>query len=493
MDNKLFGTTFLAILLSAFLFFGVANAGALAVDKWFFPVEKFGDNTYIGATDVSNMEVPEAKKLFAGRVESWKQSAELLVTYQDATAAYPLDNAEILLDETVRNAQSGSQNRFVFQLSDATTQTFLSEHFPSAVFSNEQIQSVTTKLEEGLQNGQAQTRVVISDDQLGIEKDTVSSVALKHSLQSPGALEVLEALNGYKIGANSQFSLINFLNEMEMQQVTDAELTEIASAIYGVVLQTNFTIDERSIGTKAPANIPLGQEAAINRKLNVDLVFSNPNNSSFILNIGTSGSTLNASLFGLPLVYTYSVQTSGQETVKPRLVKQYSAFVSNGSSVKEEGEDGVRLSVSRAIYSQGEELELEPISTDFYPPVHRIEVYPLTSTESAAGNGETGDSVNEDGTPANGETDSTTGSTDNSNAGNTNIENSPSDGNQNGNNDASTDGNNGDNNGSANNNAGSGNNSGSGNKPGTGNSSTGTGTDKNPGPTYDKGGNLVNP
>lgn len=494
MDNKVFGTTFLAIILSAFLFFGVANAGALAVDKWFFPVEKFGDNTYIGATDVSNMEVTEAKQLFAGRVESWKQSAQLIVTYQDATANYPLDNAQILLDETVQQAQNGSQNNFVFQLSDATTQTFLAEQFPAAVFSTEQIQSVTAKLEESLHNGQAETRVTISDDNLSVEREVVSSVSFNHNLQSKGAQAALAALNGFQVAPNAQFSLIGFLDEQDLQQVSDQELTEIASAIYGVILQSNFIIDERSIGTKIPSSIPLGQEAAINRALNVDFVFTNPNDSSFMLNIGTNGTAIEASMTGLPFVYRYSVQIGEQEEVKPRLIKQYSAFVSNGSTVKETGADGVRLNVGRLILAQGEELEIEPISTDFYPPTHRIEVYPLTSTEVVPEGEEiidpaTGEVTNPGGT------ESTTGDTADPSTGTDGTGSSSGDSGSNGNG-SSTDGsqpNGGTTNSPENNNSGTGNAGNNNNAGGSGkDNSTGSGN-KGSDPTYDKGGNIINP
>src|SRR5690606_24348052 len=102
VDNKLFGLTFAAVFGIAVFVFGAANVGAYAVDNWLFPTEEFGDNTYIGTTDVSNMEVESAKMMFAGQSETWRSDAELYVTYQDATAPYPLENAEILLDETVR-------------------------------------------------------------------------------------------------------------------------------------------------------------------------------------------------------------------------------------------------------------------------------------------------------------------------------------------------------------------------------------------------------
>lgn len=383
MDNKVFGITFAAILASALLFFGVANAGAMAVDTWVFPKEEFGDNTYIGTTDVSNMEHAEAKQLFVGQVDSWRQTAELLVTYQDATASYPLNNAEILLDDTVTQAQSGTQNTFVYQLSPETTATFLKQQFPAAGFTETDVENITTKLETALAAGQTKTTVAISDDTLEVAREVVSEAKITHSLKGGDAMAVVNALNGVDIAPGSPFSFLDFIGSLELANVTDSELTQIASSIYAAVLQTNFSIEERSIGAAAPTAVPLGREAAINRPLGIDFVFTNPNSNTFKLNLSMDGDSLTAMLTGYPFVYEYEIMASGEEKVEPRLIKQYSAFVTSGIAVEEQGRDGIRINVLRSTRSDGKELELNPVSTDFYPPVHRIEVYPLTKTETA--------------------------------------------------------------------------------------------------------------
>jgi hypothetical protein len=383
VDNKVFGMTFAAIFASALLFFGVANAGAMAVDTWIFPTEEFGDNTYISTTDVSNMELAEAKQLFAGQTESWRTAAELLVTYQDATASYPLDTAEILLDETVVQAQSGTQNNFVFGLSPETTRVFLEQQFPAVAFSAADIENITFKLETALSAGQTQTSVTISDDTLEVEPEVVAEATIPHTLKGGDAMAVVNALNGLELAPDSQFSFLDFLGGLQLANVTDSELSQIASAVYAAVLKTNFTVDERSIGASAPAAIPLGQEAAINRPLGIDFVFTNRNENTFTLNLSMENDELSAMISGYPFVYEYTIQTGGEEKVKPRLIKQYSSFVTSGSTVKEEGRDGVRINVLRSVKADGEELKLEPVSTDFYPPVHRVEVYPLTKTETA--------------------------------------------------------------------------------------------------------------
>ncbi|WP_422123046.1 hypothetical protein DHX103_15090 [Planococcus sp. X10-3] len=402
MDNQVFGKTLLTISTSALLVFGIANAGSFAADKWLFPVQEFGSNTYIGTTDVSNMELTEARMLFSGKVESWRSTAELLVTYQDATVSYPLQNAEILLDETVSAAQTGTQNNFVFQLSEGTTRTFLDRQFPVATFSAADVTAINEKLEIALQSGQPMTRVNISDDTLGVSYDTVSETGWNHSFSSSGAQDVVNALSNYTIEAGMQFSFLDFINEMQPANVTDEDLTEIASAVYATVLKTNFLIDERSIGTAVPTSIPLGQEAAINRSLGVDFVFTNINENAFTLQLSADASRLDAKLSGMPFVHTYEIITGSEQKLEPRLIRQFSAFVTSGKVVDEEGSDGVLVEVSRSVNSDGKELSVESVSTDFYPPVHRIEVYPLT--KAAAPEGTTnpdGTITNPDGTVTN--------------------------------------------------------------------------------------------
>ncbi|WKA52442.1 VanW family protein [Planococcus liqunii] len=389
MNNKVFGITFALVLASALLFFGVANAGAMAVDTWIFPTEEFEDNTYIGTTDVSNLEHEQAKQLFVGQVDSWRTSSELLVTYQDATASYPLENAEILLDETIAQAQSGTQNNFVFQLQPETTQTFLAQQFPSALFSEADIENITNKLETALADGQTQTRVAISDDTLEVPREIVSEATITHTLKDGEAMAVVNALNGLELAPASQFSFLDFVNALKLANITDAELTEIASSIYSAVLKTNFSVDERSIGAEAPAAVPLGQEAAINRTLGIDFVFTNTNNSSFTLNLSMDNGSLTAMLTGYPLNYEYEILASGEQKIKPRLVKQYSAFVTKGSTIGEKGREGVRINVLRSVREDGKELKVDAVSTDFYPPVHRIEIYPLIKTETAPATGTT--------------------------------------------------------------------------------------------------------
>ncbi|MEZ0480598.1 hypothetical protein [Planococcus sp. SSTMD024] len=384
MDNKQFGKVFGGVFGAALVVFGVANAGAYAVDEWVFPSAEYGDYTYIGTTDVSNMAVADAKTLFLSQASAVRQSSELHVTYLDATAKYPLKDVEISLDETLERAESGAQNDFVFDLSESTTRSFLKKQFADVPFTEADIATIHQQLETALEGGQSVTRVDISSDSLEMRPVEVAQSSFSHNINSTGAKEAIAALDGTVIAPDEQFDFLLKLEELALLDATDAELTEIASAIYGAVLRTNFLIEQRSIGEQVPKNVPAGEEAAINRSLGVDFAFSNPNASSFTLNVYIENGELAASIHGQPFANEYFISTASDKEIEPRLIKQYSAFVSSGKKVKETGRDGKRIEVVKTVVEGGKEVSVEPVSSDFYPPVHRVEVYPLNVPEAPA-------------------------------------------------------------------------------------------------------------
>lgn len=368
----------MAVGTTAFLIFGGVNAGAMAIDTWLFPKEQFGENTYIGTNNVSNMEVASAMSQFDGVVDSWRETAELTVTYQDATADYPLDNAEILLEQTAERAKSGKQNTFVFELQGRITERFLAEEFSLTDLSETETERINNELEVALESGLEKTHVILGTDELAVNREIVSEATYPIPSNSKGLEDIMSLLKEVQIAPGARFSFLEFISEHDNVEVTDSELTSMASAIYSAILKTNFSINERSIGTELPKENQAGYEAVINRDLNIDLVFTNPNASSFTLETTASEKAVKATVTGLPLVYDYSINIDDSETVNSRLIKQYSAFVARGTfTVEEPGSKGARIEVIRIITSDAEELKIETISKDFYPPVNRIEIHPL--------------------------------------------------------------------------------------------------------------------
>jgi len=184
----------------------------------------------------------------------------------------------------------------------------------------------------------------------------------------------------------------------------------------------------------------------------------------------------------LPLIYSYQTTVSNKEEFLPKTIKQFSSFVEQNSiNIKTPGTNGVQVAVVKTILSGDDVLETINISEDFYPPVHKVEIHPLTVTAPAEG---TVDGTT-DGTGTGSPTDGTTGSTDGT-TGTTDGSGTSTDGSTD---QPSTDTGNGT--------SGSGDGStGSGTSTGGSGSGTNSGNENNNDdtePEYDKGGNVIPP
>ncbi|WP_088007245.1 VanW family protein [Indiicoccus explosivorum] len=407
MNNKAFIRVFTFIATSALAFYVLANLGTFAVDKLVFPEREFGDNTRIGTLDVSNVTESEAKVALEQHLAGWQSGTKLQVVYQDAVADYPMDAAQVLLDESIHTAETGERNSLDVSVSEEATATFLAQNFPVLSFTDEEVTAINSVLAEAL--GSGKHRVSISTDEAGFPRELVAETAFPSV--SGEAAELAKAIDGMEIAPLGSFSLLEVVENGNFATIGDEAFTEVASALYNLVLKTNFIVEQRSIGADVPDNIPLGFEAAIDRELGIDFVFTNPNDSSFTLNATQSGGSLYVTLTGYPLVYTYKAAAGKPETVEPRIIKEYSAFVTYGKHVKNTGEDGLRIDVTRIVIdSEGNEIETSVISTDFYLPEHIVEVYPLKAADSGTA------VTNPDGTVTDGTTD-TTDTTDTDNDG----------------------------------------------------------------------------
>ncbi|WP_019413851.1 VanW family protein [Paenisporosarcina sp. TG20] len=403
MNNKLFGTTFAALLGTSVLFFGLSQAGTYVIDEVVFPTKGFGDQTYIGPYDVSNLAEQDAAVTVQTGVQGWYDQALVQIRLQDAIIPFPLEAIEFNTDATLTTAQNGSKNELQFDVSDESVGTFLHQQFSPMSFNDEQITSVTELIREHLATGRKEQTVDISNALYASSSalEMITNVSFNNIETTAGIQNLMFALDGYVINPLTTFSLLEFIESVDIGLVTEQDLTTLASILYASVLQTNFGVDERSIGPTVPTSVPLGFDASINRKLGVDFVFTNPNTTSFTININGVGSNLTASLSGLPFVYSYETTISKPENFSFKTIKQYSSFVEQKTiRIKTEGEDGVQVVVLKNILSGESILETREVSEDFYPPVHKVEVHPLTVTEAAErGTGSTdGTGTSTDGT-----------------------------------------------------------------------------------------------
>ena len=375
MGNKGFLTTLIVVLTSTLVFYGFSSVGALAFTN--VSSKDFGDQTFVGPFDISRQKEQAVKEKLKSDFITLQTDFAVDLTYQDITVALPAEVVTFDVEKTVEQSNSGKENPIIATISVDGLRTILSQQFSSILFTDDSIQSIATGIERELETGIMPLTVHITDysDFTEIEIAT-SSIAITEP--SATFINLIDALNGAEIPSLATFSLFDFIKSNEIGRVSDEELTVLASVLYATILQTNFVIDERNIGSMlAPLTEP-GFEAAINEQLGLNFIFTNPNKTAFHLNVKSANGTIVSSITGMPLLYSYSPIVGQLESFEPKTVQQFSAFVPDGQvHVADEGRKGMEVDVHRTISYEGSVVVDEMISSDFYAPMPIIELHPL--------------------------------------------------------------------------------------------------------------------
>ncbi|SIT83251.1 VanW family protein [Edaphobacillus lindanitolerans] len=503
-NNKRTFTMVLGVLVSTVFFYLFASGGSLLAGNWLFPSKDFGDNTYIGPYDVSDLKEAQTTKVLSDGVTDLEGRFDVDVQYQDASFKLPPEAVSFDVQGTIDGANSGAENPLVVHVKNESIRTLLDQNFGMLDFTDEEVAAVTRGIERRLRNGTMPANVQISDflDASRAEgSEPVSEATFAGMPMTEGFRDALAAIEGYRIEAGSSVSFLQMMEDAHAGSLTQEEMTRLASLLYASILKTNFIIDERTISDRLPEGVPVGYEAAVNPLTEVDFMFTNPNSTSFTVSAGADGDAATLSINGLPFFYEYEIRVSGMENYKPRTIRQYSENVKTITPrIEEAGAAGIRATVLKQVYNGPFEERMEEVSTDFYPPVHRIEVHRLKPVQQPADAGDgNGGSSSADGGNSSGSSGGTgdgqdnagsSGSGGNPGTGSGNGSGSGNDGTGSGSSSGSGNGSGGKNGGSGN--SGSGNGSGqSGSGSNNGQSDSGNGS--NDEVEYDKGGNPIKP
>ncbi|WP_432358374.1 VanW family protein [Sporosarcina sp. UB5] len=373
-----------SILIAVLIFSGVYATGAFAGNS-FITNNKFTDHTYIGPFNISNNKTKQAKTKLASDFAELQTKLEVNLLYQDIQFSLPPEIIKFDIDMTLANANSGEDNPIIANVSREGLRTVLSQQLTTITLSNDAVNSVAAGIEKELQTGIMPRNVYITD-YLGNNKiEHVLLASSDYSIDgiAPALSKALNALDDLVIQPFESFSMMELLMGDHVDPLSDEEMTLLASILYNAILQTNFQIDERNISTTLPQTIQLGFEAAMNQTLGLDFKFTNINKTEFTIRAAWSAGAIHLSIEGLPFFHTYVPSISTVETYEPETVRQYSAFVNDGQVVVSQvGEAGMEAIVTRTLTVNGTIVNSEHISEDFYAPVHRIEIHPLSKGDS---------------------------------------------------------------------------------------------------------------
>ncbi|MCG3089259.1 VanW family protein [Sporosarcina cyprini] len=381
------------IIVLIIVFSSIIGAGITSATSFFN--KHYPPHTIIGNYDISGLTTSEAKAQLASDVTALHDEMELSIVYLDETAQVPKEIVAFNVEKSVVEAQPGEENPLYSIVSADGLETVLEQQFGSISFSKESIEIIAEGIAEEMQSAIFPHVVYITDYMTKADRKQTIVASASYSIDhlSPVLVEAIRSLDGVEIKGHQVFDLMDELGEAAVAPLSDEELTILASTLYQAVLQTNFAIEERAISSSLPPSIEVGFEAAVNRRLGIGFSFRNPNKADFVLRTEVNANELRFSIEGLPFVYQYESYVERVDTYKPRIIKQFSAFIQTGQVVeKETGTDGLEAIVQRALKQEGVLVEMEPVSKDFYAPVPRVELHPLVYEKEAASKPDTTDS-----------------------------------------------------------------------------------------------------
>lgn len=356
----------------------------------------YGNHTYIGPFNISNSKTKQAKSKLATDLTKLQSKLEVNLIYQDIQFTLPPETVKFDIDMTLANANSGEDNLIITVVSRAGLETVLNQELPWIQFTENAIDSVAMGIEKDLQSG-IMPRNIYLTDYLGtnvVPDELLASSEYSIELLSLGLSKALQTLDKTVIQPFELFSMMELVSSLNEEPLSNEEMTLLSSLLYSAVLQTNFQIDERNISTEVPSTIQPGFEAAINQTLGLDFKFTNLNKTEFIIRADWSAGIIRLSIEGKPFYYTYEPSIMNVETYNTRTIRQYSAFVNDGQVlVSEEGKEGMEVVVQRNILLNGKVINTEDVTKDFYAPIHRVEVHPLTKANASTGESTDGNEV----------------------------------------------------------------------------------------------------
>lgn len=375
---------FLVILLSVSYVVSFSNFGVLAFERVMKQEDQFLEKTLIGNVDVSGMDKREALEQLTLAQEEWIQSTNIELFYKEKQLSFDFSIYQFQLEETVNSAISGKGNRCLVTMNEediADFQTFINNEDE---LDTNKLKHLFISFAEMLESGSYIVRL----EQYLTEPLNEDEILSEVSIQSVNHLQHIQRwVNEFttiEIKPQSRFSLLQTLSDNDVKSYPKESLSMIASALYKVLLPTNFIITERHLSERLPSDIELGFDAVADITNKLDFVALNPNDYTYKLESQIINNALHVTLKGPSYLYTYNVVIEDKQKVNWKTVVQYDPALPLGQKrIAFPGEDGLMMKLFRITKDEtGVEIDKELITEDYYPPRHRIEVRSLIEKET---------------------------------------------------------------------------------------------------------------
>ncbi|WP_158282242.1 VanW family protein [Salipaludibacillus keqinensis] len=370
----------LMIMTGSLIFLSLFTYSATLVYSTFFEEERFEPETQIANMDISELNQDEASIQVQQNVESWKAERSIVLRWFDKEETYPTSDLNFLVDETIEDmmfSEELQESLTVLGNEQQLISTLEAFEFYSDIEQVVFTEELLYDMEEEISTLPNQDVVInvheyVFEDQVDKEQQIQET---SRFIDSPLLEAVIHDLPTITIEADSRFSVLDTLEEARIDSVTEKPLSVLGSAIYELLLQSNFHLIERAQNDVMIDDIPLGYDAKIVSEQQ-DLVFDNPNPIDYELQFQFTNNQLTVGFIGEEFPYVITVELENEETITPRTIVQYSENLAKGSTqIDHPGMDGMNYELVRAIINPlDEENTSQQIANDYYAPVHRVEI-----------------------------------------------------------------------------------------------------------------------
>lgn len=410
MKNPQMLKIFLVFILSTAYIFSFSHFGASAYNQIFKDQGQFGDNTTIGSLNISGKSKQEASTLLNSAAEKWAEKTVLNITYKESKMTVDNEIFTFQTDKTIASLLSNQKNIAIVSVnSDALLEDIydMALSLASAPLDKDKLAKDLAVSAEFLTEGSKTLELENYIDGDTGEDEVIAESTVNLGSAASAMEELISLIQPIEIKAETQFSLLQKMSELDGKTYNSDTLSRLGTAIYEAVLPTNFSIIERNISNQLPGYAELGLEAHVDSEIGHDLVLANTNDATYRIELQVEGKKLKATLKGQSFLNTYEIKMTDEKRYTPKTIKQYSDELAPAAmQVKKQGKDGITVKVLRRIESSsGDLLETETLSEDFYAPIHRIELYGLelkevisSPTDSDDENVENDNDANEDDT-----------------------------------------------------------------------------------------------
>ncbi|OZM57869.1 hypothetical protein CIB95_05800 [Lottiidibacillus patelloidae] len=369
---KIFVITSLSILFLLTSFYGSIYAFGKLKTEVLGIEEKYANQTKIGPLNVTGHTKTTAKQLLTNKVSQWMNNSTITILDTNGEAlSIPSSLVNINVPATINAIQSGQQNEIVVVAPNLTNEI-------SALYENHIFVDIDAIAQDIVANVKEMTvRIEINANNYVIEEGNgVVAESVVTNFKKDNYLDLwVASLNNKVIAANETTSLLSLLESEGTELIDSDSLSVLATALYKALLNTNFDILERHIGSSLPEYASLGFEAKVVPG-ELDLAFRNPNAENYVFQVYEDNNVLNVSIVGPSLPYRYVVSIKGKQQFKPKTIIHFSDSVKeNEVMVKNEGRPGYLCTIYRSAFDESDNLVSNTlIAEDFYIPVHRVEI-----------------------------------------------------------------------------------------------------------------------